>query len=125
VLEPDIYIDSDKLVLTMFVAPRPGFQTGSSNPETPVRIALPEPIGTRTLIDGALAPASLDAPSLQARRARRQRGRAVTAVNPTRTPRRHRHRRAYATANAFARDLKGSTHHPGCLKVLRSRGEVR
>ena len=65
VLEPDIYLDSDKLVLTMFVTPRPGFQTGSSNPETPVRIALPEPIGTRTLIDGALAPASLDAPSLQ------------------------------------------------------------
>ena len=26
---------------------------------------------------------------------------------------------------AFACDLKGSTHHPGCLKVLRSSGEVR
>jgi hypothetical protein len=54
VLVPDIYIDEHELVLTMFVTPRPGYQSASPNPETPVRITLPEPIGTRQLIDGAL-----------------------------------------------------------------------
>ncbi len=55
-LAPDLYVGADKLVLTMFVAPRPGFQTRSRNPETPARVALPCPIGTRALIDGALYP---------------------------------------------------------------------
>lgn len=54
VLVPDVYTDDDHLVLTMFVTPRPGYQSASPNPETPVRIALPEPIGTRQPIDGAL-----------------------------------------------------------------------
>ena len=34
--------------------PRPGFQCGSNNPETPVKVALGEPFGLRRLIDGAL-----------------------------------------------------------------------
>jgi hypothetical protein len=54
VLAPDVYIDDNELVLTMFVTPRPGFQWGSNNPETPVRVALGEPVGLRRLIDGAL-----------------------------------------------------------------------
>jgi len=54
VLAPDIYLDEDELVLTVFVTPRPGYQGGSPNPETPVRIALPTPVGRRELIDGAL-----------------------------------------------------------------------
>jgi hypothetical protein len=54
VLVPDMYVGADELVLTMFVTPRPGYQTGSPNPETPVRIALPHPVGPRRLIDGAL-----------------------------------------------------------------------
>jgi hypothetical protein len=54
VLPPDIYVDEDELVLTMFVTPRPGYQSGVPNPETPVRIALPHPVGPRRLIDGAL-----------------------------------------------------------------------
>jgi hypothetical protein len=54
VLAPDIYIDADEIVLTMFVTPRPGYQTSSPNPETPVRIALPHPVGPRRLFDGAL-----------------------------------------------------------------------
>jgi len=53
---PDIYVDADELVLTIFVTPRPGYQSGSRNPETPVRIALPHPVEERRLIDGALAP---------------------------------------------------------------------
>jgi hypothetical protein len=52
---PDIYVDADELVLTIFVTPRPGYQSGSRNPETPVRIALPHPVEQRRLIDGALA----------------------------------------------------------------------
>jgi hypothetical protein len=53
-LPPDLYVDANELVLTTFVTPRPGFQTRSSNPETPARIALPKPVGLRRLIDGAL-----------------------------------------------------------------------
>jgi hypothetical protein len=54
VLTPDLYVDDDELVLTLFVTPRPGYQAGSHNPETPLLIALPGPVGTRRLIDGAL-----------------------------------------------------------------------
>jgi hypothetical protein len=54
VLPPEIYVDDEELVLTLFVSPLPGFQNGTPNPETPVRIALPHPLGTRRLIDGAL-----------------------------------------------------------------------
>lgn len=53
-LAPDLHIGTEELVLTMFVTPLPGFQTRSSNPETPARIALPQPVGARRLIDGAL-----------------------------------------------------------------------
>jgi hypothetical protein len=58
-----MYVDEDELVLRMFVTPRPGYQSGAPNPETPVRIALPHPVGTRRLIDGALMEFSVpDAP---------------------------------------------------------------
>ncbi len=55
ILTPDIYVDERELVLTMFIAPRPGYQNATPNPQTPVRIALPQPVGARRLIDGALA----------------------------------------------------------------------
>jgi hypothetical protein len=54
VLAPLLYLDADELILTIFVTPPPGFQNGTPNPETPVRIVLPEPLGARRLIDGAL-----------------------------------------------------------------------
>jgi hypothetical protein len=54
VLVPDLYQDADELVLTIFVTPLPGFKARSPNPETPVRVALPAPVGERQLIDGAL-----------------------------------------------------------------------
>jgi hypothetical protein len=54
-LTPEIFADELELVLTMFIKPRPGYQSAASNPETPARIALPHPLGTRRLIDGALA----------------------------------------------------------------------
>ena len=60
VLAPELYVDVDELMLTIFVTPLPGFQNGTPNPETPVRVALPHPVGPRRLIDGALpAQASL------------------------------------------------------------------
>ena len=54
VLPPDLHLGSDELVLTMFITPKPGFQARAPNPETPVRVALPRPVGLRTPIDGAL-----------------------------------------------------------------------
>jgi len=54
VLPPDLFADEDELVLTMFITPRPGFQARSPNPETPVCVALPHPVGARRLLDGAL-----------------------------------------------------------------------
>ena len=54
VLAPDLHVNVEELVLTMFVTPKPGFQLRAPNPETPVRIALPHPVGPRRLIDGAL-----------------------------------------------------------------------
>lgn len=54
VLAPNLHLGAGELVLTMFVAPRPGFQARAPNPETPVRVALPEPVSTRRLVDGAL-----------------------------------------------------------------------
>jgi hypothetical protein len=53
-LAPDLHIGEQELVLTMFVTPLPGFRSRSSNPETPARIALPQPVGPRRLVDGAL-----------------------------------------------------------------------
>jgi hypothetical protein len=54
VLAPDLHLGSDQVVVTLFVTARPGYQAGSTNPETPVRITLPEALGHRRLIDGAL-----------------------------------------------------------------------
>ena len=54
VLEPDLYEGEDELILTMFVTPLEGFLMRSTNPETPVRVALSQPVGNRELIDGAL-----------------------------------------------------------------------
>jgi hypothetical protein len=54
VLDPDLYGDEHELIMTMFVTPLEGFQMRSRNPETPVRVALPHPVGSRELIDGAV-----------------------------------------------------------------------
>jgi hypothetical protein len=54
-LTPELFTDEAELVLRLFVTPRPGYQSGAGNPETPARIALPHAVGSRRLIDGALA----------------------------------------------------------------------
>jgi hypothetical protein len=59
VLDPDLYEGEHELILTMFVTPLEGFQMRSPNPETPVRVALPHPVGSRKLIDGAVYERSL------------------------------------------------------------------
>ena len=53
-LAPDLHVGAEELVLRTFVTPRPGFQVRSPNPETPARILLPDPLGARRLVDGAL-----------------------------------------------------------------------
>jgi hypothetical protein len=54
VLDPDLYEDEHELILTMFVTPLVGFTMRTPNPETPVRVALAQPVGGRELVDGAL-----------------------------------------------------------------------
>jgi hypothetical protein len=54
VLDPNLYEDEHELILTMFVRPLEGFVMRSPNPETPVRVALSQPVGSRELIDGAV-----------------------------------------------------------------------
>jgi hypothetical protein len=54
ILPPEIYLDAGELVVTIFVTPEQGYQNGTPNPETPARIELPEPVGPRPIVDGAL-----------------------------------------------------------------------
>ncbi len=54
VLDPDLYEDEHELIMTVFVKPLEGFLMRSPNPETPVRVALSQPVGSRELIDGAV-----------------------------------------------------------------------
>jgi hypothetical protein len=51
---PELHVDSEQLILRVFVTPRSGFQTRGPNPETPARLTLPEPLGSRRLVDGAV-----------------------------------------------------------------------
>ncbi len=53
-LVPDLHVGENELVLTIFVTPRPGFQIRAPDPETAARVALPCPVGSRRIIDGAL-----------------------------------------------------------------------
>jgi len=53
-LTPDLHDGHDELVVTMFVAPKPGVGMPSGTLETPVRVRLPSPVGDRLLVDGAL-----------------------------------------------------------------------
>jgi hypothetical protein len=62
-LAPDLHVAPDELVLTTYVTPRDGFQMAAANPETPARILLPEPLGDRDVIDGAVFdPSFIDDP---------------------------------------------------------------
>lgn len=53
-LTPEIYLDDGELMLRMYVRPIEGYVGRAQKWETPVIIELPEPVGSRQVVDGAL-----------------------------------------------------------------------
>ena len=53
-LEPELYLDERLAVLRVYVRPLEGYVGRTIRYETPVIIRLPEPLGTRELVDGAV-----------------------------------------------------------------------
>jgi hypothetical protein len=52
--EPDLYLDDEEVLLRCFITPLPGWQSGTRRWETPVLVQLPEPLGNRRVVDGAI-----------------------------------------------------------------------
>jgi hypothetical protein len=55
-LTPDLYLDSERAVLRIYVRPLEGYVGRTGRHEEAVIVALPEPLGARRLVDGALYP---------------------------------------------------------------------
>ena len=53
-LTPELYLDPDHAVLRLYVRPLEGYVGRTGKHETAVIVRLPEPLGNRVLIDGAL-----------------------------------------------------------------------
>lgn len=53
-LEPELHLDDRRIVLRMFVKPIEGYVGRTAKRETPVVVRLPERLGARELVDGAL-----------------------------------------------------------------------
>ena len=53
-LTPDLYLGPERVVLRVYVQPLEGYIGRTSRHETPVIVALPEPLGGRQVLDGAL-----------------------------------------------------------------------
>jgi hypothetical protein len=53
-LEPELHLDDERLVLRVFVRPLEGYVGRTARHETPVIVRLPEPLGARRPVDGAL-----------------------------------------------------------------------
>ena len=53
-LAPDLYLDDQRAVLTIYVRPIDGYVGRTGMHEIPVVVRLPEPLAGRRLIDGAL-----------------------------------------------------------------------
>lgn len=53
-LEPELVVDSERLVLRMYVKPLEGYVGRTVKHETPLIVRLPEPLGARELVDGAV-----------------------------------------------------------------------
>ncbi len=51
---PDLYLDDQEALLRCFITPLEGWQAGTRRWETPVLVQLPEPLGERQVIDGAI-----------------------------------------------------------------------
>ena len=54
ILQPDLHLDQDELLLRLYVKPLEGYTGRSRLYETPVVVKLPEPVGSREIVDGAL-----------------------------------------------------------------------
>lgn len=57
VVRPAVILAEDTVTVVFAVVPRGGAQECPSNPETPVLLELPEPLGERRLLDGSSVPA--------------------------------------------------------------------
>ena len=53
-LAPDLHLGDERVVLRVYVKPLEGYIGRTSRHETPVIVALPEPLGRRLVVDGAL-----------------------------------------------------------------------
>ncbi len=53
-LQPELYLDAERALLRMYVRPLEGYVGRTGKHETPVIVRLPEPLGNRRLLDGAL-----------------------------------------------------------------------
>ena len=51
---PDLYLDAEEVLLRCFITPLEGWQAGTRRWETPVIVELPEPLGSRRVVDGAI-----------------------------------------------------------------------
>jgi hypothetical protein len=51
---PDLYLDESEALLRCFITPLDGWQTGTRPWETPLLVRLPEPLGARQVVDGAI-----------------------------------------------------------------------
>ncbi len=55
-LEPELFVDSERMVLRVYVKPLEGYVGRTSSHETPLIVRLPEPLRARELVDGAVWP---------------------------------------------------------------------
>lgn len=53
-LEPEMYLDAERALLRVYVRPIEGYVGRAGKRETPVIVRLPEPLGQRLPVDGAL-----------------------------------------------------------------------
>lgn len=53
-LTPELYVDENRIVVRLYVRPLDGYVGGTRRHETPVIVKLPEPVGDRQVLDGAL-----------------------------------------------------------------------
>ena len=53
-LEPELFLDPERLVLRLYVRPLEGYVGRTSRHETPLIVRLPEPLGARQPVDGAV-----------------------------------------------------------------------
>jgi hypothetical protein len=53
-LEPELHLDSERVLLRVYVKPLVGYVGRAARHETPVIVRLPEPLGARRAVDGAL-----------------------------------------------------------------------